>query len=111
MNKHLQDVIKKLEEIYNEQLSEGARNYLEVDIGELGKQLGYADLETDYRRVFSGVLLKNHLSGMKVRIDGRTFVNYAQFDSGIAVPGYVAREVGLPSKKFRAQDSMICNFN
>jgi hypothetical protein len=51
MNKHLQDVIKKLEEIYNEQLSEGARNYLEVDIGELGKQLGYADLETDYRRV------------------------------------------------------------
>ena len=111
MNTHLQEVIKKLEETYTEQLAEGARNYLEVDIGELGKQLGYAELETDYRRVFAVVPLKNHLSGMKVRIDGRTFVNYAQFDSGIAVPGYVAREIGLPSQKFTARDSMICNFN
>ena len=32
---------------------------------------------------------------MKVRIDGRTFVDYASFDSGLAAPGYVAREAGL----------------
>jgi hypothetical protein len=32
---------------------------------------------------------------MKVRIDGRTFVNYAQYDSGIVVPGYVAEKKGF----------------
>jgi hypothetical protein len=47
---------------------------------------------------------------MKVRIDGRTFVNYAQFESGIAVPNYVARQVDLPNRAYIAQDSMICNF-
>jgi len=47
---------------------------------------------------------------MKVRIDGRTFVNYAQFDSGIAVPHYVARQVDLPHRAYVAKDSMICNF-
>lgn len=111
MNKHLEEVIKKLEETYHEHLAEGSRNYLEVDIGRLGKELGYTDLESDYRSVFAVVPLKNHLSGMKVRIDGRTFVDYAQFDSGIAVPGYVARETGLPSKAFTPQDSMVCNFH
>jgi len=47
---------------------------------------------------------------MKVRIDGRTFVNYAEYPSGIAVPGYLARETGRSYKTFIPNDSMICNF-
>ena len=47
---------------------------------------------------------------MKVRIDGRTYVNYAQLESGVAVPGYVAKEAGLPYKNFEPNDSMIRNF-
>ena len=47
---------------------------------------------------------------MKVRIDGRTFVNYAQFGSGVAVPGYVAGDSRKPHKTFIPNDSMICNF-
>ena len=47
---------------------------------------------------------------MKVRVDGRTFVNYAQFESGIAVPNYVAGQVDLPHIAYIAKDSMICNF-
>jgi len=45
-----------------------------------------------------------------VRIDGRTFANYAQFESGIVVPNYIARQVDLPQRPYTAQDSMICNF-
>jgi hypothetical protein len=47
---------------------------------------------------------------MKVRIDGRTFVNYAQFESGVVVPDYVARDAGLSYKTFIPKDSMILNF-
>jgi hypothetical protein len=57
------------------------------------------------------VPLKEPQPGMKVRIDGRTFVNYAQYDSGIAVPGHVARNTSRPYAKFVPEDSMICNFN
>jgi hypothetical protein len=47
---------------------------------------------------------------MKVRIDGRTFIDYAQFESGVVVPGYVAREAGLTYKTFLPLGSMILNF-
>jgi hypothetical protein len=48
---------------------------------------------------------------MKVRIDGRTFVNYAQFESGVVVPGFVAKAAGLKYKTFIPLDSMILNFS
>jgi hypothetical protein len=47
---------------------------------------------------------------MKVRIDGRTFINYAQFESGVVAPHYVASQVDLPHRAYIAKDSMICNF-
>lgn len=111
MNTHLKHIIQQLEETFQGEIAEGARNYLEVDIGEQGKRLGYDDLASEYRGVRAVIPLKRHRAGMKVRIDGRTFVNYAQFDSGIVVPGYVAGETDLPTKAFTPQDSMILNFN
>lgn len=33
-----------------------------------------------------------------------------EYDSGIAVPGYLAREVGQAYRTFVPQGSMICNF-
>jgi hypothetical protein len=48
--------------------------------------------------------------GMKVRIDGRTFVNYAQFDSGVVVPGFVARQAGMKHRTYEPLDSMVLNF-
>ena len=47
---------------------------------------------------------------MKVRIDGRTFVNYARYDAGIGVPGYVAKEAGIQHETFIPNDHMILNF-
>ena len=75
-----------------------------------GGGLGFAEGGGCYRDTYAIVPLKQTVNGMKVRIDGRTFVNYAQFESGIVVPNYVAGQADLPYKAYVAKDSMICNF-
>lgn len=112
MNKELSAVLTSIGEEYREKIAiaPGARNYVEVDIGERAANLGFSDLENQYRRVNAVVPLQKEIPGMKVRIDGRTFKDYALYDSGMAVPGYVARAAGLPFKTYAPNDSMILNF-
>jgi len=88
----------------------GARHYLEVSIGEQAGHLGYRDLGARYRDTFAIVPLKSPQDGMKVRIDGRTFVNYREHENGIAVPGFVTGAAGSEFSTFVPNDSMICNF-
>jgi len=83
---------------------------IEVSIGQRAVELGYPELEVPYRKTFAVVPLKEPESGMKVRIDGRTFVDYAEYESGIAVPGYLARKAGKKYRTFVPRDSMIFNF-
>jgi len=112
MNQKLSEVLKNISEEYRDRISNtaGTRNYLEVDIGRRAGQMGLSDLQEKYHDVNAVVPLKTPAPGMKVRIDGRTFVNYAQSESGIAVPGIVAKEAGLPYKTYVPNDSMILNF-
>jgi hypothetical protein len=107
----LNEVLAKIGEAYKENIQKDSRHYLEVSIAEQADEMGYSDLKECYRDAYAIVPLKHPVSGMKVRIDGRTFVNYAQFDSGIVTPQYVAKEVTMPYKAYTANDSMICNFN
>lgn len=88
----------------------GARHYLEVSIAKQAEKLGYDDLKERFKDTYAVVPLKGPQRGMKVRIDGRTFVNYAEYPSGIAVPGYLARKAGGKFKTYVPNDSMICNF-
>lgn len=97
-------------EAYKEKIQRGSRHYLEVSIGKHAAKLGHTDLKDKYENTFAIIPLKAPQKGMKVRIDGRTFVNYAEDASGIAVPGYIARETGRSFKAFIPNDSMICNF-
>lgn len=62
-------------------------------------------------RLFLQYFMQNMSHLMKVRIDGRTFVQYRQFDSGVVVPGHVAQQSGLSHKSYQANDSMILNFS
>ncbi len=110
MNKKLDDVLMIIGEAYKEKIQRGSRHYLEVSIGKHAAKLGHTDLKDKYENTFAIVPLKAPQKGMKVRIDGRTFVNYAEAASGIAVPGYIARETGRSFKAFIPNDSMICNF-
>jgi len=109
MKRHLNEVLESIAEEYRGKILAGARHYLEVDIGKRAKVLGYPKLEEKYGKVYAIVPLKHPEIGMKVRIDGRTFLNYAQYDSGIIVPGYMADEAVQPYKPYIPNDSMILN--
>lgn len=110
MNQNLKETLTRIGEDYRSDIAEGSRYYLEVEIGKRAEQLGFPDLKQKYGTASVIVPIKRPQPGMKVRIDGRTFVNYAQFDSGIAVPGFVAKEAELPYRTFVPNDSMIKNF-
>lgn len=110
MNKELDKLLMNLGEKFGDKICATGRNYIEVDLGKQAGTLGYTTLKEKYHDVYAIVPLKKEADGMKVRIDGRTFVKYAQFESGIAVPGYVAPDTNLSYKSFIPNDSMILNF-
>ena len=110
MMNNLSEVLAKIGEEYQDNIQEDSRYYFEISIAQKAAELGFSEVKDRFRNVYAILPLKYPSSGMKVRIDGRTFVNYAQFDSGIVVPNYVARQVDLPYKAYIAKDSMICNF-
>ncbi len=110
MNDHLNQILTKIVTDHRDIISDDARNYKEVDLSQAAAELGLTDAADCYRHVNAIVPLKTPLEGMKVRIDGRTFVNYVQFDSGLAVPNYVAEKSQIPHKRYEAWDSMILNF-
>jgi hypothetical protein len=110
MNKNIVEVLSVIGEEYKDKIQRDSRHYLEVSIGKHAAKLGHTDLKEKYKNTYAIIPLKAPEKGMKVRIDGRTFINYAEHMSGIAVPGYLAREAGRSFKAFAPQDSMICNF-
>jgi hypothetical protein len=110
MTKSLSEVLATIGEDYKENIQEDSRYYIEISIARKADELGFSEVKEHYRNVNAIVPLKHPIEGMKVRIDGRTFVDYAQFESGIVVPNYVAGQVNLPHRVYIAKDSMICNF-
>ncbi len=109
MKNGLEAVLANIGESYRDQIGPDSRNYVEVDIGKQAEQMGYRDIVDRYSNVFAIVPLKSPVHGMKVRIDGRTFVDYVLYSSGIAVPVYVAKDTGLPHTTFVPNHSMILN--
>jgi hypothetical protein len=110
MNNHLNKIMNKIGHTFKDDIANDSRHYLEVDIGKYAEKSGYSSISHEFRSVNALVPLRHPVSGMKVRIDGRTFINYAQFDSGVAVPGYVAEKTALAHKPYQVKDSMILNF-
>ena len=110
MKTELDSIIEKIGQDYEDDIMACARNYVEIDIGQTAEQMGHPELKAKYRDVFAVVPLKAPKPGMKVRIDGRTFVNYALFDPGVAVPGYIVKDASMPYQTYIPNDSMICNF-
>ncbi len=110
MKTKLDKIIASISSEYKNEIMACARNYVEVNIGQAAERTGYPELKEKYAAVYAVVPLKSPKPGMKVRIDGRTFVNYALFDEGVAVPGYIADDASLPHRTYIPNDSMICNF-
>ncbi len=110
MKTELDKIIEKIGQDYKDDIMACARNYVEVDIGKAAEQMGRPELKAKYHQIYAVVPLRTPKPGMKVRIDGRTFVNYALFESGVALPGYIVRDASLPHQTYIPNDSMICNF-
>lgn len=111
MDNRLIHILNVIGEKYKGSIQKGSRHYLEVSIGKHAERLGHADLKEKYNNTYAIIPLSVPQKGMKVRVDGRTFINYAEHTSGIAIPGYLARETGSSFKKYMPNDSMICNFS
>ena len=110
MTNELNEVLTKISEDYKENIRGDSRHYLEISIAQKADELGFREVKECYKSVYAIIPLKHPVNGMKVRIDGRTFVNYAQFESGVVVPNYVAGQMDWPFKPYVAKDSMVCNF-
>ena len=110
MNSQLKKVLEYIKSEYKHQAAKGTRHYLNVDIGQAALKIGLKRLHDKYGGREVIVSLKKPLPGMKVRIDGRTFTNYAEYADGFAVPQHIAIKAGLPFKKYSANGSMILNY-
>ena len=75
-------VLAKIGEEYRENINIDSRHYLEISIAKKAAALGFSEAKQQYKNVYAIVPLKRPVSGMEVRIDGRTFVTDAQFESG-----------------------------
>ena len=110
MNASIDTIIPAIGDAYKDRIDPRARHYLEINIGKQAETMGVSGLPDNLGSANVIVPLKEPAAGMKVRVDGRTFVDYAQFDSGVATPGYLARQSGLAHAVFVPNDSMILNF-
>jgi hypothetical protein len=111
MEPSLDSVIGHIEEEFDGQILRGARHYVEVNLASRAREMGFSEIADKCGHAKAIVPLRSPKQGMKVRIDGRTFVNYAQYKSGIAVPGYISEMTDRHFHRFEANDSMICNFH
>ncbi len=110
MPNNLDQTIKAIEEAYAGKINGNSRFYVEVDIGAQAEEMGFSDVATKYRKVLAVVPIREAEHGMKVRIDGRTFVNYGQLESGVAIPGRAVKQSRRSYTTYIPNDSMILNF-
>ena len=110
MDNRIDILLDHIEETYRQKIQRGARHYMEVNLGEQARRLGFEDMGEKYKNACAVIPLKVPQKGMKVRIDGRTFFNYAEYDSGMAVPVFLAKDAAKKYRTFIPNDSLICNF-
>jgi hypothetical protein len=107
MDKQLRQILLKIKDTYRDLMSTDSIYLLDVNIGKEARKMGYVKLSARYDHSEVVIPLKESPAGMKVMIDGRTFVNYAQLELGLIVPNYVAQNAGVPFKHYHAKDSLV----
>jgi hypothetical protein len=107
MNTELKKILYKISDEYHSIISNDSIYLLDINIGKEAEKMGYSHLSKTYHNAEVVIPLKHPLEGMKVMIDGRTFVNYVKLEPGIVVPEYVAQNAGITYRKYHAKDSMV----
>ena len=111
MQNSLKVLIEGIGNHYREAIDPQSRFYVEVDLGKEAAKAGMGKLEQQWQGVNAIVPVNSDRPGMKVLIDGRTFVHYVQFSNGVVVPGYVAEAVPeLERRPYTAHEDMMLIF-
>ncbi|MEA3515248.1 MAG: hypothetical protein U9R34_07240 [Nanoarchaeota archaeon] len=108
MTNRLADVLNKISAEFEGEILPDSDKYILINIGKVAESLGQSELKGRYDDVAAVVPLEIE-SGISAIINGKDLCAYAQLDSGIAVPAYVAEEAGLPSKQYQPKDIMYWN--
>ena len=74
MDAQLKTLLDHIGRQHADRIAPDGRHYMEVDIGREARELGLGELSARFASAFVVVPLKAPLPGMKVRIDGRTFI-------------------------------------
>lgn len=110
MNKSLTKVLEHIRDSYRNKACKGARHYTNIRIGTIAEKLNLKNIDPDIADREVIISLKDPQPGMKVRIDGRTFIRYAEYADGFAVPEAVAMKAGIKYQPYTPQNSMILNY-
>ena len=111
MDKRLDKILSGIIDDFRDELSDDSIYFVDVNIGQRAARMGYDDLGNQYKTTEAVLYVRNPKKGMKVMIDGRTFVNYACLGPGVAVPSHVAKQTAMKHKPFTAADSLVRIFN
>lgn len=109
MSNPLKQILDHIGQAYKSVIEIDSEHYMEVSLARTAQALGYEQLRAQYKDAYAMVPLKAPVPGMKVRIDGRSFVHYCRHPSGFAVPGYIAKDAGMRCRAFVPGDSLILN--
>ena len=75
--------------------------YSLVDIGNVGEQLGFKDVQETYDDVKAFIPQKEGAGGLNVQVNGAELTTgYAQLKSGIFVKQYVADDAAIENKPY-----------
>lgn len=111
MQNSMKALIERIGNHYRDVIDPQGRFYVEVDLGKEAAKAGMEALQRQWQGVNAIVPVKSDRPGMKVLIDGRTFVHYVQFANGVVVPGYVAEAVPeLERQPYSAHEDMMLIF-
>lgn len=108
MTNRLADVLNKISAEFEGEIVHDSDKYILINIGKVAESFGQSELKGRYDKVAAVVPLEIE-SGISAIINGKDLCDYAQLNSGIAVPAYVAEEAGLPSKQYQPKDIMYWN--
>ena len=109
MTNGLADVLNGIVAEFDGEILATANTYSLVDIGKASEVLGHPELKDRYDDVNAVIPLRRTRGGLNFEVNGKDLSDYAQLNSGIAVPAYVAEEAGLPSKQYQPKDRMVLN--
>jgi len=108
MTNRLAEILNLIAAEFEGEILPDSERYILIDIGKVAESFGQLELKDRYKDISAVVPLEIEW-GVSAMINGKDLCDYAQLNSGIAVPAYVAEEAGLPSKQYQPKDIMYLN--